>query len=506
MDTTIYEVQPSPEYAKSTVPAILEPKNFRQINDKIFAGGRPTIEQIRWLKEKVGIKSIVNLERWYLREGYDVNEVRKIGIEYINSPVDLIPCPAEDVKKALKEIKRLIEQGKTPIYIHCSEGVDRTGFVIAAYRVIEEGWDINKAIEKWKEEKTGEGKIIRFKAPFIWEGCFRKNFPIIENLQITEISPSIIETRERTYPVTLTLKGKGLSQVNEITFSWRGPDSGGPKIWKKGDKNWVNSLKIKSDEEMIVNIYVLRNEPPTNEVKEWTWTVTLKNDKGETASKEFKVRQLPIEYSEPPMLPTPLGSDTKRQQIPSTTETVIVSSKAKEIIKPSQLKFYRRQNAIANYEDCSSYYCSSNYIFGKLFNKGYILTFTCLEINKETALGYERVKQNPEIDFLLPTQQGRLQGVLGLLDRTPFVEKGAVGDEVIIGIYGDGRLIKTYSLQVGKPPQIVDLDVSGIERITIRLENLEKILQIIKEKHCEWLFVPFCLERINIAFVDSLSE
>jgi hypothetical protein len=51
------------EATESTVPAILEPENFRQINDKIFAGGRPTIEQIRWLKEKVGIKSIVNLER-----------------------------------------------------------------------------------------------------------------------------------------------------------------------------------------------------------------------------------------------------------------------------------------------------------------------------------------------------------------------------------------------------------------------------------------------------------
>jgi protein tyrosine/serine phosphatase len=99
-----------------------------------------------------------------------------MGIEYINSPVDLIPCLAEDVKRALKEIKKLIEQGKTPIYIHCFEGVDRTGFVIAAYRVIEEGWDINKAIEKWKEEKTEEGKIIRSKAPLIWEGCFRKNF------------------------------------------------------------------------------------------------------------------------------------------------------------------------------------------------------------------------------------------------------------------------------------------------------------------------------------------
>jgi hypothetical protein len=311
------------------------------------------------------------------------------------------------------------------------------------------------------------------------------SIPKIERLQITEISPSIIETRERTYPVTLTLKGKGLSQVNEITFSWRGPDSGGPKIWKKGDKNWVNSLKIKSDEEMIVNIYVLRNEPPTNEVKEWTWTVTLKNDKGETASKEFKVRQLPIEYSEPPKFFDYIyGSGTKRQQIPPKTETGIVPSKAKDIIKPSQLNFYRRQNA----------YSSGPYlwaqVWGKMYEKGYILEFYLGE-------GGQAYKQNPEVDFILPNK-GRLQGVLGLLDRTPFVESGVVGSEAVIGIYGDGRLIKTYSLQVGKPPQIVDLDVSGIERITIRLENFKEVSRILQTLG-GYLYV-------EIGFVDSLSE
>jgi hypothetical protein len=48
------------EATESTVPAMLEPENSRKINDKISAGGRPTIEQTRWLKDKVGIKSIVN--------------------------------------------------------------------------------------------------------------------------------------------------------------------------------------------------------------------------------------------------------------------------------------------------------------------------------------------------------------------------------------------------------------------------------------------------------------
>ena len=229
---------------------------------------------------------------WSLREGYNTEEVKQLGIEYINYPVSLNLCPANDVKMVLTHIEVLIQQGKYPIYIHCKEGVDRTGFVIAAYRVMVDGWDVNEAIEKWKEEKTEEGKVIRSKAPLIWESCFKKNFSTMDKIQILEISPPVIETKEQTYPVTLTLKGKGFSQVNEIILSWRGHDSG-QRVWRKGDQNWINSLKIESDEKMSLKIYVLWNEPPTEKIKEWDWTVTLKNSQGESVSGKFTVKYLP---------------------------------------------------------------------------------------------------------------------------------------------------------------------------------------------------------------------
>jgi murein DD-endopeptidase MepM/ murein hydrolase activator NlpD len=181
-------------------------------------------------------------------------------------------------------------------------------FVVQRYRIDNFGVFQNGTMwykpkgKKWEERKEMKGRI------HFWEDYIIASIPskmtthvmdtTIENLQITKISPSVIETREQTYPVILTLVGKGFSRVNEISFCWRGFDTcynlGGPRVWKKGDKNWVNSLKIESDEKMTLKIYVLYNEPPANEVKEWTWTVTLRNDKGETASKEFKVRYLPF--------------------------------------------------------------------------------------------------------------------------------------------------------------------------------------------------------------------
>jgi hypothetical protein len=245
---------------------------------------------------------------WYATIGYNGFGNRTINGKILE-PKDYL----EDVRKVLINPNEKIKN----YFNNCPKGWTLpwdlfTKFVVKSYRIDNFGafqdgtmwyipWDIPKD-EKWEGRKERKGTI------HVWEDYIIASIPskttthvvdttIIEKLHITEISPSVIETSERTYPVALTLIGKGFSQVNEISFCWRGFDTcynlGGPRVWKKGDKKWVNSLKIESDKKMTLKIYVLYNEPPTNEVKEWIWTVTLKNDKGETASKEFKVRYLP---------------------------------------------------------------------------------------------------------------------------------------------------------------------------------------------------------------------
>ena len=35
-----------------------------------------------------------------------------------------------------------------PVLVHCAEGKDRTGYAIATYRIVEEQWDADSAIEE----------------------------------------------------------------------------------------------------------------------------------------------------------------------------------------------------------------------------------------------------------------------------------------------------------------------------------------------------------------------
>mgnify|MGYP000246166055 CR=1 FL=1 len=308
------------------------PDNWRFITSfenggAIFAGGRPFHypfddgTMMNFLQEN-SIQVIISLEDSEKITKKEKELAEKRGMEFYSPWVNkvkspqlwecVIPdsqfsCPS---KEQLEDVVNLLytkakEEGKK-VYVHCYQGVDRTGMVIATFRHLKEGQQLNKVIDEWGKL---ESKCPPYRSALI--KCFQSYFgSSIERLQIFEILPPVIETSNSTHKVTLTLKGKGFSQVNEISFCWAGPDtcydSGGPKIWRKGDKNWTNSLTIESDEKMSLKIYVLWNEPPTKEVKEWTWTITLKNSQGETASKEFKVRYLPslcpggIEYTHPP--------------------------------------------------------------------------------------------------------------------------------------------------------------------------------------------------------------
>ena len=45
----------------------------------------------------------------------------------------------------LEKVVNCIEHNQTPIYIHCKHGQDRTGYVIAAYRMIVEKWTFGEA-------------------------------------------------------------------------------------------------------------------------------------------------------------------------------------------------------------------------------------------------------------------------------------------------------------------------------------------------------------------------
>jgi len=76
-----------------------------------------------------------------------------MGIRYFNIPFASFDRPSD---KAVDEVLKLIDtQENSPLFIHCKRGSDRTGTVVAIYRIEHDGWDSEKA--KAEAKRYGMG-------------------------------------------------------------------------------------------------------------------------------------------------------------------------------------------------------------------------------------------------------------------------------------------------------------------------------------------------------------
>jgi len=64
----------------------------------------------------------------------------------INIPMKGMTTPTE--KQISHALKALNDSSDGPIFIHCKRGADRTGVVIACYRIQHDNWDNQKALSE----------------------------------------------------------------------------------------------------------------------------------------------------------------------------------------------------------------------------------------------------------------------------------------------------------------------------------------------------------------------
>jgi tyrosine-protein phosphatase SIW14 len=118
--------------------------NFHQVNEHIYRGAQPTAEGWRSLAN-LGVKTVIDLRR---EDEHSANtEARAVetaGMRYVNVPMNGILAPeGEDISKVLA----LLDSGK-PTFVHCKQGKDRTGTVIACYRMLHDHWQNKKALKE----------------------------------------------------------------------------------------------------------------------------------------------------------------------------------------------------------------------------------------------------------------------------------------------------------------------------------------------------------------------
>jgi len=130
--------------AGSVIPGV---GNFQKVDDHVYRGAQPTAEGFANLK-KLGIKIVIDLREPGDRSAAEDKVVSAAGMQYVSVPMYGMETPKnQSVQKALA----LMEDASVgPVFVHCKRGADRTGGVIACYRVEHDRWKNERALAEAK--------------------------------------------------------------------------------------------------------------------------------------------------------------------------------------------------------------------------------------------------------------------------------------------------------------------------------------------------------------------
>ncbi len=151
--------------------------NLHKVSEDLYRGAQPTAEGMKELK-KLGIKTVINLRAFHS----DRDEIGDTELDYVHIRMTAWHPEEEDIIRFLKIVT---DKNRTPVFVHCQYGADRTGVMSAIYRIIVDGWSKEEAIKEMTEGGFGFHKI--------WKNLIR----FVENLDIEDIKQKVgIESKQ----------------------------------------------------------------------------------------------------------------------------------------------------------------------------------------------------------------------------------------------------------------------------------------------------------------------
>lgn len=144
-------------------------------NYRLFRGAGPTSEEDMRYLARMGTKFIISVQGgdysdnkiigpfiplWEKGETpKEIDQERawaeKYGMDFINLPLNSLSKVDEFNAGNIQAALRLMHQFEISdmagtLFIHCAHGCDRTGLVVALYRVIYQGWTVDAAYAEWR--------------------------------------------------------------------------------------------------------------------------------------------------------------------------------------------------------------------------------------------------------------------------------------------------------------------------------------------------------------------
>ena len=131
--------------ANAEVPGIA---NFHQVDQNVYRGAQPTDEGLKNLAS-LGVRTIIDLRHGKDHSDAEEKAAEALGLRYINVPMEGLEAPTDRQISSLMELLNSADRG--PVFVHCREGKDRTGTVVACYRIAHDHWTNDHALDEARE-------------------------------------------------------------------------------------------------------------------------------------------------------------------------------------------------------------------------------------------------------------------------------------------------------------------------------------------------------------------
>ncbi|HVN09628.1 MAG TPA: tyrosine-protein phosphatase [Patescibacteria group bacterium] len=121
--------------------------NFGQVTPFLMRGGQPTTEGYRELKQ-MGIDTVVSFRHEKGENSMERRAVEAQGMRFVSLPWNAWDKPTDAEVSQFFALLAANRRGK--IFVHCQQGRDRTGVMIALYRIAADHWCAASAVSEMK--------------------------------------------------------------------------------------------------------------------------------------------------------------------------------------------------------------------------------------------------------------------------------------------------------------------------------------------------------------------
>jgi tyrosine-protein phosphatase SIW14 len=122
--------------------------NWGHVTDTLFRGGQPAFAGFKTLQQ-LGVAIVVNFRDERDETASEQRQVEALGLKYVGIPWSGSDNPKDAQVVQFLDLVRANPQAK--IFVHCKRGADRTGVMVAAYRIAVQHKTVAEAVAEMHE-------------------------------------------------------------------------------------------------------------------------------------------------------------------------------------------------------------------------------------------------------------------------------------------------------------------------------------------------------------------